>query len=312
MDMFESSHSMLSTKYATIYTIPTPHFLEHEKPVILPLKILRTIAKCNSPIVLTSIIETRDVGLMLVALASGDINAAALFICACDLGFTEIVQRILKLPQEKRRIVDGIRALQAARFLGYGSVFGILLVEEDLAQIPLLETWALQRASLRGHTEIVRMLLELPLDRGVDPSANDNDAFIWACRNGHTKIARLLLDLPLERGVNPAANDNYPLETACTNGHTEIVRLLLDLPLNRGVNPSACNNDAIRTASINGHTNLYGYTEIVRLLLELPPERGVDPTAENNEALRFASRHGQTDIVRLLKAKIPWYRRIFH
>jgi len=46
-----------------------------------------------------------------------------------------------------------------------------------------------------------------------------------------TEIVRLLLDLPLERGLNPDNNDARRL--ACVNGYTEIVRLLLDLE--RGV-----------------------------------------------------------------------------
>jgi len=65
-------------------------------------------------------------------------------------------------------------------------------------------------------------------------------------------MVRLLLDLPLERGVNPAVNDNQALKNACICGFTDIVRLLLDLPLDRGVN----NNDAFRSASEIGHTEI--------------------------------------------------------
>ena len=74
-------------------------------------------------------------------------------------------------------------------------------------------------------------------------------------------------------------------------------------PLERGVDPGAKNNEPLRQACANGHT------EIVRLLLDLPLERGVDPGANDNEALRNAN--GNTYIVRLLKARIPWYRRLF-
>jgi len=86
-----------------------------------------------------------------------------------------------------------------------------------------------------GHTEIVRLLIDLPLNRGVDPGARDKKAFRTACERCHTEIVRLLFDLPLNRGVNPAARDNEALRSACANGHTEIVRMLLDLPLDRGV-----------------------------------------------------------------------------
>jgi len=38
----------------------------------------------------------------------------------------------------------------------------------------------------------------------------------------------LLLELPLERGVNPAAWSNSALRNACKNGYIEIFRLLLE------------------------------------------------------------------------------------
>ena len=100
---------------------------------------------------------------------------------------------------------------------------------------------------------------------------------VCAIKHGHTEIVRLLLEP--ERGVDPSANANEALRSAITIGHTEIVRLLLDLPLDRGVNPAAENNSALRSAITIGHT------EIVRLILELPLERGVDPAADNNAAL---------------------------
>jgi len=124
-----------------------------------------------------------------------------------------------------------------------------------------------QNAYTHGHTEIVRLILDLPLERGV--TARDNEALRFASQNGHTEIVRLLLDLPLERGVNPAANDNYAIRHASIRGHTEIVSMLIDLPPERGV--AANVNAALICAIQNGHT------EIVSMLIDLPPERGVDP-----------------------------------
>ena len=84
------------------------------------------------------------------------------------------------------------------------------------------------------------MLLDLPPERGVHPGAGDSWALQIASRNGHTEIVRLLLDLPLERG--PGAGDNYAIQRASRNGYTEIVRLLLYLPPERGVHPAAYRN----------------------------------------------------------------------
>jgi len=47
------------------------------------------------------------------------------------------------------------------------------------------------------------------------------------------------------------------------------------------------------------------------MLLDLPPEKRVNPVARDNEGFRMARARGHTDIVCMLKAKIPWYRRLF-
>ena len=151
---------------------------------------------------------------------------------------------------------------------------------------------SVQCAYTNGFTNIVRLFLDLPLERGV--AACDNEALRLACEHGHTEIVRLLLDMPLERGVDPAADNNLALRNACRCGHTEIVRLILELPLERGVDPAARDNHALWLACWKGHT------EIVRLLLNLPLERAVDPAARDNAALRLACEHGYTEIVRLL------------
>ena len=65
-------------------------------------------------------------------------------------------------------------------------------------------------------TEIAHLLLAL--ERGVNPAARDNIALRYACENGHTEFVRLLLDLPLERGVNPAVRNNAALRCACQQG----------------------------------------------------------------------------------------------
>ena len=53
-----------------------------------------------------------------------------------------------------------------------------------------MDNWAIQLASLNGHTEVVRLLLS---DPRVNPAANNNNAIIWASRNGHLGVVRLLL-----------------------------------------------------------------------------------------------------------------------
>ncbi len=52
------------------------------------------------------------------------------------------------------------------------------------------DNYAIQIASLYGHTEIVSLLLQ---DGRADPKANNNNAINWASRQGHTQVVEVLL-----------------------------------------------------------------------------------------------------------------------
>ena len=111
---------------------------------------------------------------------------------------------------------------------------------------------AIGLASMKGHIEIVKLLLE---DERVDPSADDNSAVERASENGHAEIVRLLL---ADKRVDPSAGDNYAIQWASSKGHIEIVRVLLT---DKRVDPSDDNNHAVMWASENGHI------EVIKLLL---------------------------------------------
>ena len=133
--------------------------------------------------------------------------------------------------------------------------------------------------------QVVKLLLSLPSERGVDPTADNNYAIRCASHNGHLDVVKLLLTYPK---VDPTADDNYAIQWASHNGHLEVAKLLLTLPK---VDPSADDNYAIRSSSRMGHL------EVVKLLLTLPK---VDPSADDNAAIRCASRNGNLDVVKLL------------
>jgi ankyrin repeat protein len=163
------------------------------------LLILRAIAQTTCTVSLEHAIHAGNVEHVWLALELGATVDDAVFMCACELGCTEIVRMLL----EPERGVD-----PAAR-----------------------NNHALRYASTNGQTAIVRLLLELSPERGVNPAAHYNESLTIASYRGHTEIVRLLLDLPLEIGVNPDANNNEALRIASERGYTEIVRLLLELPL---------------------------------------------------------------------------------
>jgi hypothetical protein len=148
-------------------------------------------------------------------------------------------------------------------------------------------TKLLLTACENDKSEIVRLLLVRP---EVDPSAQNNEAIIWASRNGHTEVVRLLLAHPK---VDLSADDNEAIRLASYYGHTtEVVRLLLADPK---VDPSDWDNYAI------GQASYYGYIEVVRLLLAHPR---VDPSVQDNFAIRYASKYDHTEIVKLLEIYI--------
>ena len=116
-------------------------------------------------------------------------------------------------------------------------------------------------------------MCELPVDRGVDPSAHGNLAVQFAAENGHLGVVRYLCELPVDRGVDPSANGNLAVLSAAKWGHLDVVRYLCELPVDRGVEPSADDNRTVASAATSGHL------DVVRYLCELPVDRGVDPSA---------------------------------
>lgn len=159
---------------------------------------------------------------------------------------------------------------------------------------------------------------QMLLDKRVNPSANNNEALIWAIQNGELEIVKLLL---IHKRIDPSLNNNAVIREAITYIRPEIVKLLLSdpkvhrtvdtnqlirFPLFYGVtdivklllddprtDPSLGHNSAIKNASENGHL------EIVRLLLKDPR---VNPGDNNNKSIILASQNGHLEIVRLLMA----------
>lgn len=74
------------------------------------------------------------------------------------------------------------------------------------------------------------------IDNGYDLIHMDNSSFRVACIEGHEKIVRIMLELPIERGVDPATKNNISLIESCKHGHVEIVKMLLAIPASRGIN----------------------------------------------------------------------------
>ncbi len=83
---------------------------------------------------------------------------------------------------------------------------------------------ALMAASLKGHAEIVQLLL----DNGAEINAQSNDgitALIVATLNGEKEVIQVLLKNGVDVTI-PTNADTTALEVASIKGHTEIAQIL--------------------------------------------------------------------------------------
>lgn len=157
---------------------------------------------------------------------------------------------------------------------------------------PLAEsfrTGCLMAASEAGHTEIVRVMVDL-----MGKNANCKTALHGAASNGHEAVVRLLL----EKGSVVEAKGKgggTALHEAASNRHETVVRLLLE----KGANIEAKDNDgktALHWAARNGHE------AVVRVLLEHKADVDAQGGTESyvQTALYWAARNGHEAVVHLL------------
>ncbi|KAF6823075.1 ankyrin repeat domain-containing protein 52 [Colletotrichum plurivorum] len=147
-------------------------------------------------------------------------------------------------------------------------------------------------ASMNGHLEVVKVLLE----KGADVSvANTNG---WTplhsastSSNGHLDVVKILLEKGAD--VLVATNDGRtPLHSASSNGHLDVVKVLLA----SGADVSVAKKNGwtpLKAASSNGHLN------VVKILLE----KGADVLVATNDGwtpLHSASSDGHLEVVKVL------------
>lgn len=170
----------------------------------------------------------------------------------------------------------------------------------------------LEKAAKDGRLELVLHAIQ----KGIDPSANDNSAFRWASRMGHSEVVASLLK---DDRVYVGSFDNEAIRMASLNGHDKVVELLLR---DGRANPSEMNSESIRMASENGHVkvvelllkdgradlraesdfairraSIMGHVHVVEMLLK---DNRTDPGAINDYAIRYASCNGHVKVVELL------------
>ena len=194
----------------------------------------------------------------------------------------------------------GFTGLHGAAFLGIVEIFAAVLemkewdvnIRDSSACTPL--TWA----AIRGHEEIVKMLLE----RGdVNPnlvhSGRDQTPLMWAAQLGHEGVVKVFLEREV---VNPSqANSVYGLTLlyfAAVNGHEGIVKMLLE---REDINPNQVL--AGYSATPLSFAALYGNEGVVKILLEREDiNPNIADTNDGRTPLSDAAARGYEGIVKML------------
>lgn len=188
-----------------------------------------------------------------------------------DVCFIELLEQLKPLSSDlQNQFLEAVKKnnVEMVKFLlNYHDASGRLCVDPSAN-----DNEAVIWASTKGYTEIVEMLLKTRDATGrlcVDPSAQFNSAINWASTGGHIAIVEMLLQARDDSGrlcVDPSRSDSYPLRVAVANGHVAVVERLLQ---DERVDPSARDNEAIREAYFRG------YVAVVTRLLQ---DKRVDPS----------------------------------
>ncbi|XP_063405743.1 serine/threonine-protein phosphatase 6 regulatory ankyrin repeat subunit C-like [Mytilus trossulus] len=232
---------------------------------------------------------------------------------ACSNGHKEVVKLLVDAGLNVNDITnEGVTSFLIACWDGHYDTIKYLLDLNDQTLSSRVNTtikdkygWSvLHTASVNGHTEVVKLLIDDGLDVN-DTTQIGCTPLLLACQNGHYDIVKHLLDLngdTLNSCVDTTIKDEYGwsvLHEACFQGHTNMVRLLITA------------NVKINDKTKYGSTPLYlacqnGHYETVNFLLDLNDKKSnnlVDTTVnydDGRSVLHTACFNGHTEVVKLL------------
>jgi len=180
---------------------------------------------------------------------------------ACIKGFASLIDPLLAAgadPGQRDRF--GQTPLDLALAYKNANVVAVLLrTEKRLPASEEAAESAMESASLRGQTEIARLLIDAGLDIH-QPTAKGSTYLHDAALKGQRKMVQLLLD----KGAAVDALDESgatPLHDAALSGSAEVIALLLD----RGANVDSREKQSGATALMLAAS--LGRTDAVRVLL---------------------------------------------
>ena len=163
----------------------------------------------------------------------------------------------------------------------------------------------LHKAVLKGHIDIVKLLLVAGADKDEDINVKNNygnTPLHYAAANDHTDTVKLLLDAGADKEVK-CEKGWTPLHSAAERGHANTVKLLLDA----GAYKDVMNNDGntpLHYAVLNGHCQKWKSEniDIIKMFLDAGADCNVKNVI-NRTSLHLAvdcNNSFNTDITKLL------------
>ncbi|XP_065634403.1 ankyrin repeat-containing protein ITN1 [Quercus suber] len=203
----------------------------------------------------------------------------------------------INLVQENENFLEQRTDGSRSTVLHLATRFGhVKLVMEILKLRPMvaaennkLET-PLHEACIRGHTEVLKLLLEHNPWAACKLNADNQSAFFMACSHGHVDLVKLLLNQSWLVGLEDEGFDPTCLHVAASRGHTGVVRELLN------VFP-----DLAWKVDKNGYSPLHhacnsGNLEITRILLKLSTDLALQFSSTGHMPLHLAAMNAKPEI----------------
>jgi ankyrin repeat protein len=207
-------------------------------------------------------------------------------------GHREVVKLLLARPETQVNRGEHHTPLQLAADKGDVGVMNMLLSHPDINvnKSGMGGYTAIMVSSMKGHTEVTKMLLAAGADKD-QPNADGCTSIFLATLEGHAGVMRVLLDAGAE--IDKEFKDGTtPLFLAAMKGHVSVAKVLLEkgankeLPFKDGATP-------LFIAAQNGHTAVVAMLLKKKANMEQVCATGATP-------LFIASQEGRADAVTLL------------
>lgn len=214
---------------------------------------------------------------------------------SCENGYDFFLEQILQnINIDTILTKENYTALHLASLYGHVNIIKTLLEYGASLSIP---PSPICLASKKGHLEIIKFLIRRGASPDIICNEKTNSTPLWnAASYGFADIVKIILPYynNYKRNLIEISSGTNPLSISCYVGHLNVVKVLIESGISKDGN---LNNRPIIIASQEGHA------DIVKYLLNI----GCSPDSKDSNgftALAIASARQHSDIVSLLKKSI--------